>query len=542
MTIVNNFTDIDKINRTIFFGDNLDILREKFPNVGGYFDLIYLDPPFNSKRKYNVLFENKNEENNVAQSHAFEDTWNWNTIGVEENFNKLIINKENIKISDLMSGLETVIGKNGTLAYLSMMTSRLIELHRVLKSTGSIYLHCDPTASHYLKIVMDTIFGEENFRDEIIWHYTKMNNTTQGWIQNHDVILFYTKSSDYIFNIQYSEEESALYSRLVKLIDKDNKLRWYKAKTVKQQLLDSYISSTKKRIGRELVDSDIIIDFESKGKKKFDNVWYIPIIKGNSKEFLGYQTQKPEALMKLIIEASSNKNDMILDPFCGCGTTLAVAEKLDRKWVGIDITPLAIDIIKKRLNKHFADRFKLQNIQIKIDGLPKDMNSAITLAEKCGVNGRFDFQYWILGLLNAMPTKNKSKDNKKGKDEGIDGIIFFKEDNEIKKLIISVKSGKNPSVREIRDLNGVITREKAVGGLFVTLYEPTKDMKKEATISGTYNFYNKKFQKIQIVMVKDLLENKNPDIPHTQEPVYKEAVKVPIQLSDYNPVNEDMFA
>ncbi len=518
MTIINNFTNIDKINRTIFFGDNLDILREKFPNVGGYFDLIYLDPPFNSNRNYNVLFEKKNEEDTVAQTHAFEDSWIWGHDS-EKTFEFLTTDKKvDISIHELIHGFEKIIGKNNMLAYLVMMTNRLIELKRVLKDTGSIYLHCDPNASHYLKILMDNIFGYKNFQNEIIWRYRGRGMQNKRFQRKHDTILFYSKSENFHFfsenvRVPLDPKHSGRYNK----VDENGK---------------KYALIKKKDSGYSK------IYFKEEGIV-MDDVWDIPFIHGN--ESIGYPTQKPILLLERIIKASSNEGDLILDPFCGCGTTLAASEKLNRKWIGIDITPLAIGIIKKRLNEHFGEKFKIQNIEIKIDGLPKDMNGAIILAEKCGINGRFDFQYWILGLLDAMPTKNKSKDNKKGKDEGIDGIILFKEDNEMKKLIISVKSGKNPSVKEIRDLNGVIIREKAVGGLFVTLYEPTKDMKKEATVSGTYNFYNKKFQKIQIVMVKDLLDGKSPDIPHTQEPVYKEAVKVPIQLSDYNPVDEDMF-
>jgi len=521
-------------NRTLFFGDNLKILREKFPsNDEGYFDLIYLDPPFNSKKDYNILFK-EGLQNSPAQVHAFEDSWHW---GEESQnvFEELIGVKESqsetsVKIIDLMLGLEKIIGHNDMMAYLTMMTIRLIELRCVLKDTGTIYLHCDPTASHYLKIVMDAIFGEENFKDELIWHYTKMNNTTKGWIQNHDVILFYTKSSDYIFNVQYSEEESALYSRLFKLIDKDNKLRWYKAKSIKQQLLDSYISSAKKRIGRDLVDDDVIIDFENKGKKKFDNVWYIPIIKGNSKEFLGYPTQKPEALLERIIQASSNKGDWILDPFCGCGTTISVAEKYGRNWIGIDVTSLAVNIIKHRLENEQIEKYRTGQLKIIVDGLPCDMHGVHSLAEK----DKFEFQYWALDLIGAMPLK--SKYNKKGADGGIDGIYTYQDktekdvENINKRMIVSVKGGKNISVRDIRDLKGVIEREHVEGGIFLTLYEPTRPMRTEAALSGHFKntLYNKEYPKLQIITIAELMDGKQPDLPSGVHPItyYKEATKI----------------
>ena len=271
-------------------------------------DLIYLDPPFSSNRNY-VGFWQKTGEKLV-----FDDHW-----------------------------------EAGIKGYIDWLTPRIKECRRVLKPTGSLYFHCDWHANAYIRIMLDKIFGMRNFRNEIIWHYTKMNASSKNWIQNHDTIFFYTKSNDWTFNTQYLEEESALKTRLKHITDKDDKIRWRMAKIIKQQLLDSYISSAKKRIGRPLINSDIIIDFKDKGKKKIDNVWYIPIIKGNAKESLGYPTQKPEALLERIIKASSNEGDLVLDPFCGCGTTCVAAKKLNRNYIGIDVSNKAIDISKKRM-------------------------------------------------------------------------------------------------------------------------------------------------------------------------------------------------
>jgi len=286
-------------NRTLYFGDNLDILREKFPDES--IDLVYLDPPFFTQTDWT---KNRN---------TFGDKW--------KDMNE----------------------------YINFMSLRLKELHRVLKPTGTIYLHCDWHASHYLKIEMDKIFGYNKFRNEIIWHYTKMNNSTKSWISNSDSVFFYTKSDEYTFNIQYSDEGSALYERFSDLIDEDNKLRWLKVKTMKQQLLNSYVSSAKKRKGKELEDDDVIIDFKNKGKKKYDNVWHIPLLKGNSDEYLGYPTQKPEEILIKIISASSNPGDIVLDPFCGSGTTCVVAKKLGRNYIGIDSSQDAINLAEKRL-------------------------------------------------------------------------------------------------------------------------------------------------------------------------------------------------
>ena len=303
-------------NRTLFFGDNLDILKEKISDES--VDLIYLDPPFNSNRAYNILHKNSGEES-PSQIEAFNDTWNWNTVGVEENFKNLCENKENIKISDLMIGLEKVIGRNGTLAYLSMMTSRLIELKRVLKSTGSIYLHCDPSASHYLKIVMDAIFGEENFRNEIIWSYKSGGIPKTAFARKHDIILFYSKTNEYKFNLQMEARD---ISEIKKYSQEDEKGHF----------------GQMKKDGKKYYFEDGHV---------MRDVWEIPILNQLSKERLGYPTQKPESLLERIIKASSNEGDIILDPFSGCGTTVAVSERLNRKWIGIDITPIAITVIKK---------------------------------------------------------------------------------------------------------------------------------------------------------------------------------------------------
>lgn len=487
-------------NKTLYFGDNLDILREKFPNEGGYFDLIYLDPPFNSNRNYNAFFEKKDNKDTVAQTHAFEDSWTWGD-EAEETYQFLTTSKKNdTSIQELIMGLKQILDDTDMMAYLVMMTARLVELRRVLKDTGSIYLHCDTHASHYLKIVMDTIFGVENFRNEIVWQYQPGSAGKKDFGRKHDNILRYSKTDNYNFY-------------------PDNIREPYSEKTLERL---KHNGAREKNVNKVL----------NRGGRMPIDVWYYPSLQGNAKESLGYPTQKPEALLERIIKASSNKGDWVLDPFVGCGTCVSVSEKLGRNWVGIDITPLAIDIIKERLNKQYS------NIKIEIDGLPKDMEGARTLATKCGTSGRFDFQYWVLSLLNATPTKGKSKSHKKGKDEGIDGIIKFENSNkEIEKLIVSVKSGKNVSVTEIRDLNGVIEREEAVGGLYVTLHEPTRDMVKETVVSGTYTYFNRNIRKIQIVKVEDLLVGIRPDIPNIQVP-YKEAirVKLPEKVTSSKPI------
>lgn len=301
-------------NRTLFFGDNLEILRKKIPDET--FDLIYLDPPFNSNRNYNVLFK-EGLQDSPAQVQAFEDSWHWTKESKETL--EYLATKTNENISNLILALEKNIGHNDVLAYLIMMTARLIELRRVLKKTGSLYLHCDPTASHYLKIVLDAVFGKKNFRNEIVWTYRRWPAKSKSFQRMHDVLFFYVKdsNSNYTFN--------TIYQPLADITLKIHKGRKQKA---------TFIEG--KRLSRDQKEESIgtpIADY-----------WYIPAIAGNAKERLGYPTQKPEELLERIIIASSKEGDLILDPFCGCGTTVAVAEKLRRKWVGIDITTLAINL------------------------------------------------------------------------------------------------------------------------------------------------------------------------------------------------------
>lgn len=519
-------------NRTLFFGDNLEILREKFPDkpdADGYFDLIYLDPPFNSNRDYNVLFK-EGATDSQAQVQAFGDSWHWTTeaqkafeelVGVKSSKTKI-----NEQISNLMLALEKLVGHNDVLAYLTMMTIRLIELKRVLKKTGSIYLHCDPTASHYLKLMMDAIFGKQNFKNEIVWHYRRWTNVSSRFKAMHDIILFYTKSNEHTFNlieIEPTESQKAVIEKgynvnsvmkggikiLQLLIYNKEKV----ANLVKSGILD--LSKYGNIINRDTI------------KTEANDVWDIQYLHSQAKERLGYPTQKPEALLERVIKASSKEGDWVLDPFCGCGTTVAVAEKLDRKWIGIDITTLAINLIKHRLRKQFVDK----NIKIWVDGLPKDLSGAKALFKK----DPFQFEYWCLDLVNAMPAQNKTKENMRGADKGIDGVITFmkgiaeKGGYEYGKILVQVKGG-GVQRSDIATLKGDVEREKAEGGLFITLEESTLPMRQEAVSSGSFgvNFSKVEFPKIQIITVKDLLNDKTPNLPSWSEPYYKQAKKVEV--------------
>ena len=491
-------------SRTLYFGDNLEILREKIPDES--FDLIYLDPPFNSNRNYNVIFK-EGLQDSPAQVHAFEDSWHW-TRDAQETFEELVgvrpsRTKVNEGITNLMLALEKLVGHNDVLAYLTMMTVRLLELKRVLKSTGSIYLHCDPTASHYLKIVMDVIFDKNNFIDEIVWSYgARATVRKSGFPQKHDILLVYSKTGNYFFNPlyvgQYKDPDLTRYNKT----DEQGK-RYALIKRVRSGTGEVYYGKTyPKEEGAPMTD-----------------VWDIPTMASTSKERLGYATQKPEALLERIVKASSKEGDWILDPFCGCGTTVAVAERLNRNWVGIDITMLAINLIRHRLAKQYP------NIEMFVDGRPKDVAAAKALFKK----DPFEFEYWALDLVSAIPAQSKTKENMRGADKGIDGVINFMKDvangkTEYGKLLVQVKGGGTHR-NDIATLKGDIERERADGGLFITLEDSTRPMKEEAVSAGSYDvrFSNSKFPKVQIMTIEDLLNNKKPEVPLGIMPYYKEA-------------------
>jgi len=467
----------------------LNILREKIPD--GVFDLIYLDPPFNSQKPYNVLFKEGLQES-PSQVRAFEDTWHW-TSETKQSFDWLVQNST-AEVSNLMIALEKLLGHNDILAYLTMMTIRLLELHKVLKPTGSLYLHCDPTASHYLKIVMDVIFGKKNFRNEIVWCYTGPSAARKDFPRKHDIILRYSKTDEPVFN---PDDVKVPYS-------------------------ESFLSRREYKEGK----GGIYGGREEKGKDtemykegKLVEDWWNDIPSGGQisrTELLGYPTQKPEKLLERIILASSDKGSWVLDPFCGCGTTVAVAERLKRNWVGIDITILAIHVIRDRLLRQFSS---LNPEDLTIGGIPTDIASAKSFWKQ----NPYQFQLWACGLVNARPI------DKKGADRGIDGVVIYvdaaKRKTIYKQGILQVKGG-HVGVSQIRDLNGVLERERAEFALFVTLEKPTREMEKEAVLAGTFKDHiGNEFPKIQIMTVEELLGGKKPNLPSSVQSPYKQASK-----------------
>jgi len=468
------------VENIFYYGDNLEIIRIHIKDET--VDLIYLDPPFKSNQDYNVLFEEQDGSRSAAQIIAFEDTWKWDHVSAEA-FEDVIEHGPE-SVSKAMQAFRMFLGENDMLAYLSMMAPRLVELRRVLKPTGSIYLHCDPTASHYLKMLMDGVLGPKNCRREIIWRsgwVSGFKTKVSNWIRNHDILLYYVKdvNGDYTFNkeIAYKAHENGY-----------------------------------KRRGGGGNPRGVALD----------DVWdevdlYSPWIKSFSKEKLGYMTQKPVKLLERIISVSSREGDLVLDPFCGCGTTIHAAQSLKRNWIGIDITQLAVTLLKHRLQDAFGDQ-----ISFKVVGEPVSLNEAKVLADE----DPYQFQWWALSLVGARPAEQK-----KGSDQGIDGRLYFHDEakGKTKQIVISVKAG-NTGVAHIRDLRGVLEREKAEIGVLISMQEPTGPMRKEAIGAGFYDSpgWGKRYPRMQIFTVEDLLNGKKLDYPPSKQVnvTFKKASKV----------------
>ncbi|HUY13114.1 MAG TPA: DNA methyltransferase [Terriglobia bacterium] len=513
---------MDEKNK-LYFGDNLKILREYVPDAS--VDLIYLDPPFNSSATYNVLFKEKSGEESAAQITAFEDTWQWSKDA--EAVYREIVESGPRKLADLMQALLAFLGRNDMMAYLVMMAIRLVELHRVLKPTGSIYLHCDPTASHYLKLVLDAVFGAECFRNEIIWRRADpKGHAFTRFPSTHDVIFCFARGEHPTWHTQhrgydldylkshYSSIEKGTGRRFT-LSDCTNPNKNRPNLTYQWRGITKVWRWTKKKM-QQLHDEDRLV-YTKSGMPRYKRyleempgavlttIWDdIPFINSQSKERLGYPTQKPEALLERIIKASSNEGDVVLDPFCGCGTAIAVAERLKRHWIGIDITYLAINLVQRRLRDHFENDLS----PYEIIGAPTDVQGAEALKEI----SPHQFEWWAVDLVNARP----AKDYKKGADTGIDGYINFFDDKsgQAKQVIVQVKSG-HIGVNHVRDLKGVLEREKAPIGTLITLREPTKPMLTEAAATGFYESkdFPGRYPRLQILTIAELLAGRKLEYP-----------------------------
>jgi site-specific DNA-methyltransferase (adenine-specific) len=539
------------VTNRLYYGDNLDVLRNEIASES--VDLIYLDPPFNSNANYNILFKSKTGDGADAQIEAFEDTWHWND-HAEDAFDQ-VIRSGNTDAAELLRAMRTFLGENDMMAYLSMMAIRLIELHRVLKPAGSLYLHCDPTASHYLKLLLDGVFGPVNFQNEIIWKRTTSHASSVRWAPVHDTIFFYSKTSAFTWNRTLETYDESYIARHYRSEDErgrfqidnltgsgvrhgDSGAPWRGVDPTARGRHWAIPGTILRRFGHEqavegmsvqqkleFLDEQGFIYWPPQGdmprlKRYLDDDGGVPIrsvindigpISAQASERLGYPTQKPLALLERIISASSNEGDVVLDPFCGCGTAVHAAQKLGRQWIGIDVTHLAISLIEKRLRDAFP------GIQFEVHGTPKDLASAEDLASR----DKYQFQWWAVSMVDALPFGGK----KKGADGGIDGIIYFKPDGKrTEKALVSVKGGGNVSVNMIRDLHSAMEREKAPMGVFITKVNPTTVMEKEAAAVGRFeDEWGRTYPKLQIITLAELFQGKKPDIPFVDPASVKRA-------------------
>lgn len=515
---------------TLYYGDNLDILARYIEDES--VDLVYLDPPFNSARSYNVLFAEHDGTRAAAQIRVFEDTWQWDEAAASA-YEATV--EAGGRVAEAMRAFRVFLKDSDMLAYLSMMAPRLTELSRVLKSTGSLYLHCDPTASHYLKLLLDGVFGPERFLNEITWQRTHSHgNVGRNFGSICDTILVYTKGPEYKWRQQYVPFPPEYIEQTFKGRDPDGR-RWQSVTLrnpgLRPNLHYPYTASNgityqphpngwscdlerMQKYDREnrlhfpasptgALRLKMYLD-ESAGIR-LQNLWDdIPAIGSQAAERLGYPTQKPEALLDRIIASSTDEGDVVLDPFCGCGTTIASAQRLSRRWIGIDITHLAINLIRTRLRDSYGDDAKFVVI-----GEPTTVEDAEELAK----TDQYQFQWWALGLVGARPVEQK-----KGADKGIDGRLYFHEEGgrgkDTRSAIFSVKAGHVTS-SHVRDLVGVLTREKAELGVLISFEEPTRDMRKEAASAGFYESPWGKHPKVQLLTVGELLEGKAVDMPRT---------------------------
>ncbi len=518
----------------LYYGDNLDVIREQIGSNS--VDLVYLDPPFNSNRAYNVVFaEHTGSNGAAAQIQAFDDTWHWTPV-TEQQYSNYIGGALPSKVADALTAFRTLLGENDALAYLVNMAPRLVELHRVLKPTGTLYLHCDPTMSHYLKIMLDSIFGAEHFINEVIWKRSTAHSDTKQGAHHmgrlHDTILFYGKSEHHIFNIEMAAYDPAYVA---------SKYRYKEAGTGRLYRLDNLTGPGGAAKGNpeyevmgvtrywryseehmaQLIEQGRVVQTRPgtvpQYKRYLDempgvslqDVWTdIDPINSRAAERLGYPTQKPLTLLERIIRMSSNEDSLILDPFCGCGTTIDAAQRLNRRWIGIDITFIAIDLIEKRL-KHAYGAAVTKTYTI--HGIPRDIQGAAALFQ----HSPFDFERWAVSLVNAQPNE------KQVGDKGIDGVARFYLDNKtVGRALVSVKGGTNIGPQFARDLLGTVEGHKAQMGVLITMAKPTPGVKDVMDHGGTYTWpvNGQVYPKIQAITIRELLEGKRPLMPQMNLP------------------------
>lgn len=503
------------MSNALHFGDNLDVLRKmRSESV----DLIYLDPPFNSNAAYNVLYGTRRGGPSQAQSHTFEDTWKWDRTAqraLDETAAR------HLEAGALLDAFNKVFPKSDMMAYLAMMTVRLIEMHRVLKQSGTMYLHCDPTASHFLKTLLDAIFGPKNFLNEIVWSRTNAHNIkTRLWPRQHDTILVYSKGEGFRLKPVYQpygaaqlkryrpDENGRMYTGRDLTVSLVRRLRQFEWRGTKPPPHRSW-GASRERLeqwyaeGRILLKKDgtprldgLKVYLDEEPGKQVGTVWTdIERVRNTGGERLGYSTQKPLALLERIIQSSSKEGDIVLDPFCGCGTAIEAAEKLGRNWVGIDVTYLAIHVIETRLAKAFGPTIKEK---YRLFGQPQDAEDAIALAGRDWL----EFQKWAVFALGGLPK------DRPGPDGGIDGIIRYHRvgTEQPNRAVVSVKGGINVGVDAIHQLKSVVKRENAEIGVLVCINRPSSAMEREAISEGEVGPASHRVPKLQIVTVEMLFQ------------------------------------
>jgi DNA modification methylase len=519
-------------NRLIY-GDNLTIMRT-MPNA--CVDLIYLDPPFNSQRNYNIIYKKLTGQPVPEQEEAFCDAWEMDAEKEEMARKMPIVLRDYGVDEDIVLFWKAWIDalrhtQPELLAYLVYMTYRLFDMKRILKPTGSIYLHCDPTASHYIKVVMDGVFGHQNFRNEIIWQRTNVHNAAKQYGRIHDVLLFYTKGTNYTWNkmaMPYSHAQTKRYKK-----GKDGRLYTGQDLTASRPNSDSgrfewrgTMPSTGRgwgytieqleewwANGKILIKQDgtprmdglkVYLD-EMPGKPP-QSIWTdISRIANTSSERLGYPTQKPIALLQRIVQVSSNEGDVIFDPFCGCGTAVYAAHLLGRKWIGCDIAILSVRLIRDVLLKRYG---LTENKDYEISGIPLSVEGAEELFD----HDPHQFQHWAVELAGGFSSTKTTG------DKGIDGRIHFEVKKKLNNMVLSVKGGKlSPAF--MRELRGTFEREQSdtkMGGL-ICLQQPTKGMREEAASAGIYTVLGKDYDKLQIRTIQELFDGKGFDTPSRVE-------------------------
>lgn len=526
-------SNTDTPNR-LYYGDNLEVLRNaaEFPDAS--VDLVYLDPPFNSNAGYNVLFKSAQGSGADASIEAFGDTWTWGPSSHAAMMD--IAAGTNRPLTVMMQAMHSALGDSPLMAYLAMMAVRLVELHRVLRPTGSLYLHCDPTASHYLKLVLDAVFGAENYRAEIVWRRTNARSTAGKWPRLHDIVFHYAASPAAVFNPQLIPGDKAKIPHtlitwsdglkyntfeltgagLTKVGESGKPWRgfdpavmgrhWGNSHSQLDEWADAGMIHFPKNGGFPRLRADEPFDPDARMVTVGD-VWSdIDRLNQTAKERLGYPTQKPRALLERIIAASSNPGDVVLDPFCGCGTAVDAAQKLGRRWIGIDVTHIAIGMIEDRMRSGYP------GITFETIGVPRDLASA----ERLAADDPHQFQQWVCWQVEGFPRE------KKGGDKGVDGWFnYLTDENRIATGVISVKAGDNVNPGMVRELGQVMKRDGHEFGLFIMKGLPTKGMREEAASHPLIETQWGRFPALQIVTLAELMHGRRPQLPPLISPVKK---------------------